>query len=139
MVVSVANAALTLNTIVATQFLQLTNAAVCNQQPCPSNSVDVTSAEAFNASDGPSKFSNYTYLVLGVNVAGLLIFTPFLPRQKEECHEWRIRGELSGNSTSVGYASVFLTTAVITYGILCSLLLINENTSCLQLIGGTGC
>jgi hypothetical protein len=139
MVVSVANAALTLNTIVATQLLQVTNAAVCDSEPCPADSVDVTSVEAYISSGGPGKFERYTYLVLGINLIGLLIFTMFLPRQKEECHEWRIRGELAGNSRLVGYLSIALATASISYGILCSVMLVNVNTSCLKAFGGSGC
>jgi hypothetical protein len=139
-VVSVANSALALNTIVGTQLMQVVGAAVCNDPTgCPSNTVDVTSIANFEASDGPAKFANYTYLVLGINVLGLILFTQFLPRQKEECNEWRIKGEMSGHNRLIGYASILVATVSITYGILASIMLVNEKTSCLQVFGGSGC
>lgn len=139
LIVSAANAGSTLNTIIATQFLQFTNAAACDTQPCPDNTVDLTDHDTYESSNGPRKFQNYTFLILAINLVGMLIFTPFLPKQKEQCHEWRIRGEKSGHSRMIGYASLILATATISYGILCSVMLVNDKTSCLKAFGGAGC
>jgi len=34
---------------------------------------------------------------------------------------------------------LILATSTITYGILCSVMLVNQNTSCLKAFGGSGC
>jgi hypothetical protein len=50
--------------------------------PCTyssSNSVDVTSAEAFVQSDGPWRFTRYCLVLIGIGIAGCLVFAPFLP------------------------------------------------------------
>jgi hypothetical protein len=147
LIVSVANAALNINTILATQFLQFTNAAACNTDDadddgsnnCPNDTVDINGVNGYLASGGPTKFANYTYMLLGINIASTLIFTMFLPKQKEECHEWRKKGEAMGQSRVVGYISVFMATSVIAYGILASIMLLNVNTSCIPAFGGDGC
>ena len=75
--------------------------------------MDVSGVSNYQATDGPTKFANYTYLILAVNIAATLIFTRFLPSQKAECHEWRKQGEESGTSRYIGYASIFIAVTVI--------------------------
>ena len=128
-----------MNTIVGTQLLPIVNAAACSSDNCPSNTVDVNDADSYNNSDGPNKFQNYTFMILGINLVGMILFTPFLPKQKEECHEWRKRGEAAGYPKLVGYASFTLATCTILYGIIATVMLVNPNTACLQAIGGSGC
>jgi hypothetical protein len=138
-VVSVANAGALLSTVVGTQFLEPVHAQACNQEPCPANSVDVSSLSAYLASDGPNRYVHYTVVVLVVNLVSLAIATSFLPRQRDQCHEWRIQGESTGNSRKIGYASICLSVCMVGYGIIASIMLINPHTSCYQAFGGTGC
>ena len=112
-VVSVANAAGTLNTIVATQLLEAVDSAVCNNKDyCPPGTV---------------------------NLIGMVLFTKFLPKQKAQCHEWRKKGEDAGNSFLYGVASTAIAVLCITYGILCSIMLVNPKTACMKAFGGSGC
>lgn len=142
LVVSCGNAGITLNSIIATQLLQVTKAAACDStddSSCASNTVDISSVSNYLDSDGPTRFTKYTLLILAINVVGILFFTRFLPRQKEECHEWRKIGELRGQSSLVGWASLTIAIVVIAYGILASVMLLNTATSCIPAFGGTGC
>ena len=141
LIISVANAALNINSILATQFLQFTDATACaaNDDASCTNSVDIRSPTGFSNTDGPNRFANYTYMIIGINIAGTLIFTFFLPRSKEECHDWRKQGEMKGSSHIFGYASVVISSAIVIYGILCSGFLLSPETSCIPVFGGDGC
>lgn len=107
-----------MNNIIATQLLSAVKAAACSNDDgaqCSDHQVDVAGSAAFNSSDGPRKFAEYTLLVLLINVLGTLLFTPFLPRQKDQCVEWRRRGEEAGDSARVGCASITIATVIIGY------------------------
>ena len=105
LVITVANAGGLVNGIVSTQLLYPFNAVGCDDDTgnCnSSNSVIVTSQSSFNASDGPARFTYYCLLLSGITLVATLLFTPFLPRSKEECHEWKEYGERVGASTRRG-------------------------------------
>jgi hypothetical protein len=147
LIVSAANAAININTILATQFLQFTKASACDTDDydddgsnnCPDNTVDINGVNGYEASDGPNKFAEYTYMLLAINIAGTILFTQFLPKQKDECHEWRKKGEMMGQSRLMGYISVCFASCIIAYGILASIMLIDVKTSCIPAFGGDGC
>ena len=117
LIVTVGNAAATVNGIISTQLLTPMNSVGCDDDygNCPSNTVVVTSKSSFDSSDGPSRFTNYTLLLTGVSIGATLLFTPFLPSSKDECHEWKLIGEEMGSSTTRGY--ITLAMAVITVGV----------------------
>jgi hypothetical protein len=73
---------------------------------CPSNTVVVTDKDSFDHSNGPVRFTNYTLLLTGIAIAASLIAVPFLPSSKEECHEWKMKGEALGTSKVRGYLSL---------------------------------
>ncbi|CAM9659315.1 unnamed protein product [Ectocarpus fasciculatus] len=139
LMVSVGNASLTVAGILGTQLLWPVNANGCEEDDCPSNSVDVTSEEAFEASDGPARFTHYQVLLMGISIVANIIFTQFLPTQKDQCEEWKKKGEEMGQSTLRGYVTLTMCVVVVSYGILASVLLLDTDTSCLKVFGGAGC
>jgi hypothetical protein len=106
---------------------------------CPPHEVDISSGYGFDHSDGPSRFTRYTLVLLAVSVVCCLIFTPFLPKDKAQCEEWRLAGERRGLSRSIGVAAVVLSLLTVAYGFLAAVLLLDPDTSCLAFVGGTGC
>jgi hypothetical protein len=97
LVVTVANTASTLASIIAVQMLTVFKASGCSDEDgCPSDTVDTTSVEAFVHSNGPWRFSMYCIFLCVVGIAAALVFTPFLPKDKQQCQEWKELGEQSG-------------------------------------------
>lgn len=115
LIVSAGNSAGTLNSIIATQLTYPTNSAACKADSCDSGTVDVTSESSYFDSDGPRKWTNYTFIVLAINIVSVVIFTQFLPTQKKQCHEWKREGEEKGEQRITGYLSVTLASIVILY------------------------
>eukprot|EP01041_Mallomonas_annulata_P002110 gene2110-4125_t len=139
LVISVANAAITLAGVISTQLLHPVHANGCTAEPCGSDTVNLKSVEQYEATDGPRRFSYYTVLLIGVSIGATLLFAQFLPRSKEQCHEWRAIGEHTGNRFIRGILGLCLALAIVLYGILASVLLLDSKTSCLPEIGGSGC
>ena len=112
LVITVCNAALTVSSIIATQLLSPLDAAGCSSYDddyvCPSNTVAVNSANSFNASNGPSRFTEYTLVLTGISIGCTLLFTPLLPKDKAQCHKWKEDGEKFGNSSTRGYLTLSL-------------------------------
>jgi hypothetical protein len=115
LIVSAGNSAGTLNSIIATQLTYPTNSAACTSESCDSGTVDVTSRSNYFDSDGPSKWTNYTFVVLAINLVSVFIFTQFLPTQKQQCHEWKLQGEAKGEQKLTGFLSITLASIVIIY------------------------
>jgi len=159
LIISAHNAASTVSTAIATQLLGATNALPCNPSvdipsscsgsavsggptSCASNTVNVNNICTFLNTGGPKSFSNNTWLIFGINVIGLLLFTQFLPATKAECHEWKEKGELSNSfptKKQTGYLSLFLASFILLYGVITSVALLDPNTACLPAFGGEGC
>jgi hypothetical protein len=159
LIISSLNAASTVSTAIATQLLGATNALPCTpsiQIPstctgsvseggptsCASNTVNVNSVCGFQGTGGPRKFSDNTWLIFGVNIMGLLLFTQFLPSTKAECHEWKEKGETSTGFPTrrqTGYFSLTLASCIIIYGVITSVALLDPKTACLSAFGGGGC
>ena len=148
LIISVANAASNMSTILATQLLTPMEATSCDSNfvdddvGCESHQVNLYDYDSFKDSDGPTKFTNYQLLILSINVGGMLIFTNFLPRQKDECAKWKLMGERGDfwmSSSSIGRCSFFLAAVVICYQILSLAMFLNPSTSCLPAFGGSGC
>ena len=141
LIVSAANAAAIVSYIVSTQMLPLEKANLCEN----SGTDDVTCTDDqvptknFLDHSGPSRFSKYTLIILGVNIGATLIFTQFLPRQKWECAKWKEEGEKAGSPAWVGVAGIVIAVAIIFYGIATIFLLLDPRTSCLPAVGGMGC
>jgi len=148
LIISVANSASNLSTIVATQLLTPMKATSCDtnyvddDSTCESNQVNLNSEDTYRDTNGPRQFTYYQLLILGINIVSVLIFTNFLPRQKDECHEWKMLGE-SGkywlSPTRVGQISVVIAVVVVSYQILAGAMLFNPSTACLPAFGGGGC
>jgi hypothetical protein len=110
LIVTVGNAAQTLNGIISTQLLTPMKSVGCDDDygNCPSDTVDVSSKSSFDDSNGPWRFTNYTFLLTGIGIGAALIFTPFLPSSKDECHEWKKLGIKRGNSKFRGYITLIV-------------------------------
>ncbi len=109
LIITVANTASTLGSILAIQVLTPLNTAGCtNDDGCPSNTVDINNADAYNDSDGPWRFTRYALVLASISICGCLTFTPFLPSSKIECHEWKDVGEAKGDSKNRGIAASVL-------------------------------
>jgi hypothetical protein len=161
-----ANSSGTLSTIIATQLLAPLHANTCSDPSgsCPSDEVNVSSMDAYKSSGGPSKFTQYSLLIFVINVFGILVFTRFLPRQKDQCREWRdqvydetahsepirsiadlpkianrINAWYVRDRVRVGQTSLGIATAIISYEIISAVALLNPNWSCLPAFGGGGC
>eukprot|EP01039_Chlorochromonas_danica_P003362 gene3362-3685_t len=140
LIVTVGNAAQTVNGIVATQLLTPMDAVTCSgTDDSTANCVDASSKSAYFDSDGPARFTHYTLLCLGISIGACIVFVPFLPASKEQCKEWREAGERAGGSTLRAFCALFLAFCVIGYGVSCASLLLNTKTSCERAVGGSGC
>jgi hypothetical protein len=125
LIVTVANAALFVNGIIATQLLIPTDSRACDNyndddggasavsETCPSNTVDLASYSTFKASNGPEKYRNYCLVLTGITIFSTIVFTRFLPKSKEECYLWKKVGEEHGHNRKRGYFTVFLTCLII--------------------------
>jgi hypothetical protein len=95
LIVSVANAALTVTVVLATQLLTPFDSVTCraggadDDGTCASNQVNVESIDAYNDSDGPARFTRYSLVCLGIGLVSLVAFTPFLPRTKVTTYQGR--------------------------------------------------
>lgn len=142
LVVSVGNSALFVAGVLSTQYLLAVGATGCEDDDvdaCPDNTVSLKNKQAYEDTDGPEKFTNYTLLLLGVQIIGAIAFVPFLPASKEECVEWKRRGEELGNSDTRAYIALSLSIVVILYGIIATIMLLDTDTNCMMWIGGSGC
>lgn len=147
---SLANSVATIKGILSTQLLFTVNANGCDGSDgsddsvdsvntCPSNTVDISSEEAFENTNGPEKFTNYTLLIIGISFGFCFMFTNFLPKSKEQCIEWKYKGDVIGKSKLRAKIILIISTLLLIYGITGAILLLNKNTSCLQFVGGNGC
>jgi arginine/serine-rich splicing factor 1/9 len=141
LIVTVGNAALTLNGIISTQLLTPMKSVGCDDDygHCSSGTVVVTGKDSFEASDGPTRFTNYTLLLTGVSLTACYLFTRFLPASKEECHLWKLEGERRGDSSTRGRIALCMAVVVMGYGIIAAILLLDVDTACQPAIGGSGC
>lgn len=139
LVITVANASLTVCAIIATQLLTPLNAAGCKSSTCPSNTVSIHDAASFEASNGPQRFTTYCILLIIISIISCVIFTQFLPKSKEQCHEWKKIGDEQGTNRIRGFIALFLCTVTVLYGFIVAILLINPSTACLPAVGGAGC
>jgi hypothetical protein len=76
---------------------------------------------------------------VGISLVANFTFTQFLPQQKEQCAEWKRKGEVAGKSKLRANIFMVAVVVIVSYGILASILLLDTNTSCLKLFGGAGC
>jgi len=151
LIVSCGNSASTISSIIATQLLSTVHSTTCNSPTgkCPHHEVNTLTRAFFQATNGPNKFMVYTWMIFGINMAGMYIFTRFLPIQKKQCQEWKDAGNTFVNSANpivawftpsrVGYSSAFLATITILYQVISAGVLLNPDTACLAAFGGEGC
>ena len=142
LVVSVGNSALTVGSVLSTQLLASVGAQGCTEEDvnnCPNDSVHLDSEQSFEDSNGPRKFSDYTFLIIGIQIIGAILFVPFLPRSKEQCEEWKKKGEQMGLSEVRGKVGIGISVFIILYGITAAIMLLNDDTSCEKMVGGYGC
>jgi len=142
LIVTVGNACLTVSTIIGTQMLVPAKAIGCqlaDYTKCPVDSVSITSVNGFVATDGPSRYTDYTWLIFGVNIVNASIWVWFLPRSIAQCAEWKAEGNANGNSKTRGIIAASMCLAMVTYGFVCAFLLLDPKTSCLKIVGGNGC
>jgi hypothetical protein len=117
LLVTVGNSALLVNGIVATQLLTAFNGQACENDDdaasCSSDTIDTRSRQAFDDSHGPERFRDYTLTLCAISVVCVLIFVRFLPKSKEECHEWKEEGERLGTSETRGYITLAMVTVTV--------------------------
>ena len=148
LIVSVANSALVVNVVVATQLLTPLDAVSCTEGgadddgTCARDQVNTYSKSAYDDSHGPRRFTVYTLVVLAISLVSMLFFTPFLPRTKAECAEWKERGE-QGNFVfsrrTTGLLSSLIAFVMVVYSIVSSVAYIIPSTACMPAFGGSGC
>ena len=120
--------------ILSTQLLDAVNANGCdNDDPdtCSSDTVALDSSSSYVDSAGPRRFSNYTFLITGIQILGAILFIPFLPNSKDECKEWKRKGEEMGGSDTRAWICLIGALIIITYGIIATSLLLDPSTSCM--------
>lgn len=161
LIISTANSAGMVNGVLSTQLLAPLHANVCQDESgtCTQGaSVDIYSKDTYFATNGPRQFLIYTIVIYIINIAGTFIFTPFLPRQKDQCAEWRdqdyeklpprtgwfawyhgFNDWYVSNRTRVAWTSLTIAVFVISYQITTTIALLNPNWSCLPAFGGSGC
>jgi hypothetical protein len=143
LLISVANSAMTVSGILATQLLTPLHAATCQPAQseagtCPADTIDMAH---FDASGGPKKSTIYLLVTTAIGLVSVFVFTQYLPTQKAMCVEWKEKGEKSGDRhrDRRAFVTMFVAFAIVAYGIVGSILLLNPSTSCLKFIGGPGC
>jgi len=142
LVITVANAAKTLCSVIGTQLLSPMGASDCSEpdtNDCSDDSVDTYSTDTYLDSGGPIRYSNYSLLVISIMVASAFAFTPFLPSGIEECDAWSKKGDLMGTSVTRGKLTLVMAIIIMGYGISASILLLDSQTSCQPAVGGSGC
>jgi hypothetical protein len=147
LIISVANSASQLSTIIATQLLHPMGATTCSSNyvdddSCLSQQINLHDQETYEDTNGPRKFTNYQLVVLSVNIVSMLIFTEFLPRQKDECQRWKELGENGKfplSPSRVGFVSALIAIVILAYQMISTVILLNPDTSCLPAFGGSGC
>jgi hypothetical protein len=84
-------------------------------------------------------YFTFIYIIVSLNFIGTLIFSRFLPKDKIQCQDWSRLGEKMQGRNFRGYISIAISFIIVFYGISNSILLLDKNTRCLQLVGGSGC
>ena len=166
LIISTANSAGTISSIISTQLLSPMHANTCSNPSgtCPHDEVNTSSAYNYFKTDGPNKFMAYTLLIFVINLCGIAVFTGFLPRQKDQCEEWKnqdysaaaTKAKAAGgtglwmilsqandifvsNRVRVGYTATIVASVIILYEVVTAVALLNPNWSCNVAFGGSGC
>lgn len=114
LLVTVGNSALLVNGIVATQLLTAFKGVSCDTDTNTDGScVNTSSVTDYEDTDGPWRFTKYTLVLNAISVVFVCLFVWFLPRTKEECHEWKEYGEKLGTSSTRGWITLVMVTIVI--------------------------
>jgi hypothetical protein len=108
LLITVNNAASTVCGIISTQLLTPLKVTGCTDDSCPSNSVSINNPQSFKDTDGPYRYTVYGLTLMTISIVACMVFTPFLPRSKEDCYLLKERGEQLGESSRRGYFSLFL-------------------------------
>lgn len=116
LLVTVGNSAILLNGIISTQLLTAFQGVACGSDDdtatCSSDTVDTSSPQAFKDSDGPARFTRYNLVLNSISIAAVCCFVWFLPRNKDECHEWKEEGERLGTSETRGRVTLAMVVIV---------------------------
>ena len=131
LVITTANTASSVSTILATQLLTPLRSAACTNADldddtyyyssilgCSSNTVDITSVKTYFKSDGPNKFTTYCLVLTMMSIFFCFVFTPFLPSSKDECQIWKAKGEAQGDSSRRGLLALVLAVSVVLVSLL---------------------
>jgi hypothetical protein len=73
----------------------------------------VTSPSSFEASNGPQRFTFYTLVLTAISLCATFVFLRFLPASKEECLQWKLKGEALGTSKIRGRIAVAMSAVTI--------------------------
>jgi len=139
LLIGISNASWTLAGVFATQLMEPMDAIGCKKDVCSANEVDITDKREYFDSDGPQRFTQYTSLIVFINIIGTIIFVRFLPKNKEQCHVWNKEGDDPTQKLVRGYLSISISVLVVLYGIVTAGLLLDSKTACLEAVGGSGC
>jgi hypothetical protein len=101
LIVSVANAGTIINNYLATELLAALQITTCDERNDTGNDaqesfqcrraggVNIATKAAFLATDGPWLFTKYSLVMFAINILGIWVFTRFLPKDKEQCKNWK--------------------------------------------------
>lgn len=84
-----------------------------------------------------SNMADATYLTLGINVAGLLLFMWLLPKDRYQTLEWL--SDKAWHRPSVACLGLGIAVAAFAFSTLASFLSLFPETMCLKIAGGDGC
>jgi hypothetical protein len=116
LIVTVSNAGLQVAGVVAIQLLTPLKSSGCtsDDEDCSSSQVDINSAEAFRASDGPYRFTLYTICIVCISTVFCVVFAMFLPASKVECRQWKSYVDRKGDrSMGVMSAIISIVTVIV--------------------------
>ena len=164
LIISCANSAGSIGAIIATQLLSPMRANTCSNPSgtCPHGEVNLSSPGAYVRTNGPDRFMAYSLLIFVINLLGIFAFTRFLPRQKDQCAEWknqdyysakvaaekdtsiwsalsRLNDVFVSSRARVGYTAIAVSSTIILYEVVTAVALLNPNWSCNVAFGGPGC
>lgn len=151
LIVSVSNGAMSFATIIATQLISVVNGNSCvhmaddeyddDDYICSTGKVDLSSQEAFEASNGPFKYTLYTSLLIGISILACIVFARFLPADRDQIQLWTQAGIVDSTYNNVLRArfATIVIFIVVGYVFISAIMLLNAETSCLTFFGGSGC
>jgi hypothetical protein len=94
------------------------------------DAVDSATRDLYN-----SRMASATYFTIAVNASAALVFCWFLPKGKQQCHEWLAKWR----RPATGVFNLSVGWVVLLFSLTISMLSAIPSTCCLKIAGGKGC